>query len=252
MTIVWRDKLLAFGVHFVATALLAAAAAALIFGVWFPAPFNDMIGGTRLFELVVGCDLVLGPLMSLVIFNRAKSRRELITDYTVIALVQLAAMGYGVWVMAASRPAYVAFSKDRYEVVMAQDIGDADLAEVRDPSYVRRPLFGPEFVTVRVPDSQEQEVLFEELAGHGAHERPRFYVPYEAGLEEIRKRGGAIGDLEKRHPEAKPLLAAAVAEAGVPPERLRWLPMVARLGFFTALVDVETGKPVSYALFDPY
>lgn len=252
MAIVWRDKLLAFGIHFILTALLAAAAAALIFLVWFPAPFNQMIGGTKLFVLVVGCDLALGPLMSLVIFNRAKPRRELFIDYTIVALVQLAALTYGVWVMAGSRPAYVAFSKDRFEVVTAQSISDADLAEARDPRFARRPLFGAEFVTVHVPAAEQQDVLIQEVSGHETHARPRFYVPYSAGLEEIRQRAGALADLEKRHPEAQAELDRAVAESGLPVERLRWLPIVARLGFWTALVDVETGKPVSYARVDPY
>jgi hypothetical protein len=250
--IVWRDKLLAFGIHFIVTALLAAAAAALIFLVWFPAPFGAMVGGAKLFLLVVGCDLALGPLMSLVIYNRAKSRRELVTDYTIVGLVQLAALSYGVWVMAASRPVYVAFSKDRYEVVMAQSISDADLAEARDPRYARRPLFGPEFVAIHVPDAEQQEVLLQEVSGHETHARPRYYVPYSAGLAEIRKRGGVIADLEKRHPEGKAALENAAAESGVPAQRLRWLPVAARLGFWTALVDLETGKPVAYAQVDPY
>jgi hypothetical protein len=250
--IVWRDKLLAFGIHFVITAVLAAAAAALIFLVWFPAPFGAMIGGAKLFVLVVGCDLALGPLMSLVVFNRAKSRRELVTDYSIIAVVQLAALCYGVWVMAASRPVYIAFSKDRYEVVMAQSISDADLAEARDPQYARRPLFGPEFVAVHVPDAEQQDVLMQEVSGHETHARPRYYVPYSAALDQIRKRGGALADLEKRHPEGRARLELAVREAGVPVERLRWLPVAARLGFWTALVDVGTGKPVAYAPLDPY
>jgi hypothetical protein len=250
--IIWRDKLLAFGIHFIVTALLAAAAAALIFLVWFPAPFGAMIGGAKLFVLVVGCDLALGPLMSLVIYNRAKRRRELVTDYTIVAVVQLAALSYGVWVMAAARPAYVAFSKDRFEVVMAQSISDADLAEARDPHYARRPWFGPEFVTIHVPDADQQETLLAEVSGHETHARPRFYVPYSAGIGEIRRRGGVIADLEKRHPEGKAALERAVAEAGVPRERLRWLPVGARLGFWTALVDLETGRPVAYAPLDPY
>jgi len=252
MAIVWRDKLLAFGIHFLLTAVLAALAAALIFVVWFPEPFNDMIGGSKLFVLVVGCDLALGPLMSLVIFNRAKSRRELTIDYSLVAIVQLSALVYGVWVMAASRPAYVAFSKDRFEVVMAQAISDADLAEARDPRYARRPLFGPEFVTIHVPDAEQQDVLMEEVSGHETHARPRYYVPYSAGLEQIRKRGGALADLEKRHPEGKAELERAAKDSGVPVERLRWLPVAARLGFWTALVDVQTGKPVAYAKLDPY
>lgn len=252
MAIVWRDKLLAFGVHFIATAVLAAAAAALIFGVWFPAPFNQMIGGTKLFELVVGCDLVLGPMLSLVIFDRGKSRRELVTDYTIVALVQLAAMSYGVWVIAGSRPAYVVFARDRFEVVMAQAITDEYLAETRDPHFARRPLAGPEFAVLRIPAGEQRDVLFQELAGVKTEARPRFYVLYASGLAEIREHADALAELEARHPESRATLAAAVAEAGVPAERLRWLPVRARLGFYTALVDVETAKPVSYALFDPY
>jgi hypothetical protein len=249
---VWRDKLLAFAVHFIVTALLAAVAAALIFLVWFPAPFNAMIGGTKLFVLVVGCDLALGPLLSLVIFNRNKARRLLVLDYALVALVQLSALVYGVGVMAGSRPAYIAFTQDRFEVVAAQDISDADLADARDPHFARRPLFGPEFVTVIVPAAEEQDSLFQELAGHLSQARPRFYVPFSAGLEDIRRRGGMVPDLEKRHPDARAELERAVQEAGVPPERLRWLPVAARLGFWTALVDVETGAPLSYAAVDPY
>ena len=252
MAIVWRDKLLAFGVHFVVTALLAAVAAALIFLIWFPAPFNEMIGGAKLFELVVGCDLALGPLMSLVVFNRSKSRRELITDYCLIGIVQLAALTYGVWVMAASRPVYIAFSKDRFEVVMAQSISDADLAEARDPRFARLPLWGPELIAVSVPADEQQDVLFQEVAGHETHARPRYYVPFSAALEEIRQRGGELAALEKRHPQAKPALDRAVAEAGVPVERLRWLPVAARLGFWTVLVDVDNGRPLAYANVDPY
>ena len=58
----WREKFVAFAIHFGVTATLGACAAALIFLVWFPRPFATMIGGTELFLLVVGCDLALGPL----------------------------------------------------------------------------------------------------------------------------------------------------------------------------------------------
>ncbi len=78
--IAWRTKLFAFSLHFLATAVLAAIAAALIFLIWFPAPFARMVGGTELFMLVVGCDVVLGPLLSLVIYDPRKTRLALIVD----------------------------------------------------------------------------------------------------------------------------------------------------------------------------
>ena len=74
--IVWRERFLAFAIHFLVTLVLAAIAAALIFLVWFPDPFQTMVGGTELFELVVVCDLALGPLISLVIYDSRKARRE--------------------------------------------------------------------------------------------------------------------------------------------------------------------------------
>jgi hypothetical protein len=252
MAIVWRDKLVAFGIHFIATALLAATAAALIFGVWFPDPFNDMIGGTKLFELVVGCDLALGPLISLVIFNRGKSRRELFIDYTIVGIVQIAALSYGVWVMAASRPVYVAFSKDRFEVVMPQNVRDADLAAALDPQYKRLPLTGPIVVAVNVPAAAQSDVLFQELEGHGGQTQPKFFVPYESQLDVIRQHAGTVADLEKRHKNEKAVIEAAVAKAGIPATRLRWLPVAVKGEFWTALIDFETGKPVSYAQVDPY
>jgi hypothetical protein len=252
MGIVWRDKLLAFGIHFIATALLAAAAAALIFLVWYPAPFNEMIGGTKLFLLVVGCDLALGPLISLVIFNRRKSRRALVTDYSLVAALQLTALAYGVWVMAASRPVFVAFYSDRFEVVSAIDVRDTELAAARDPRYAKLPWFGPKFISVEVPAAQQQAVLFEELAGNESQMRPRFYVPYENGRDALRARAGKLEDLVRRHRDAKPLVDAGVAATGVPADRLRWLPVRARLGFWTALVDYESGWPVGYVNLDPY
>ena len=92
-----------------------------------------MVGGTKLFELVVLCDLVLGPLISLVIYDSTKARWKLVMDYSIIGAIQLAAMIYGVYIVAGTRPVYVAFNKDRIEVVTARDIDDQELAAARDP-----------------------------------------------------------------------------------------------------------------------
>jgi len=248
----WREKFRAFCIHFLATAALGACAAALIFLVWFPHPFATMIGGTGLFMLVVGCDLALGPLISLVIYNSRKSRRELITDYTLVALVQLAAMAYGVYIVAGTRPVYVAFSKDRLEVVTARDINRAELAAARDPQFRTLPWDGPHFVFIRVPAADQQDALLQSVSGNEEHARPKFYAPYESGLTEIRARAKPVDELTKSFPAAVPLFAAANRNLGVPPERVRWLPVRHRRGFWTALIDTETGKPLHYVAFDPY
>jgi hypothetical protein len=252
MTIVWRDKLLAFSIHFIATALLAACAAALIFLVWYPDPFQAMVRGTELFMLVVGCDLALGPLLSFVVFNRSKTRRALVIDYSFIAIAQIAGLVYGVYTVAESRPVYVAFSTDRLEVVAARDLLPAELAAAREPQYRKIPLTGPRFVAVKVPEADRQQSLFDELDGKPAFVRPRWYHEYASALPEIRKRLRTLPELEKRHPDAKALIAAAVADAQVPAARLGWMPVSTRRGFWTALVDNATGMPAAYLKYDPY
>jgi len=250
--IVWREKLLATGIHFLVTLTFAACAAALIFLVWFPDPFQTMIGGTELFVLVSGCDLALGPLLSLVIYDSRKSRRALVFDYAIVGAVQLAALIYGVYILEGTRPVYVAFNSDRLEVVVARDISDAELAAAKQPIYGSLSLTGPRYVAIEVPPADRNDAIFQSLQGNESHMRPRFYAPYESQLESIRSRAKTLEELEKHHPASKPVLAEATARLNVPPERIRWLPVRHRKGFWTALIDTNDGKPVAYVDFDPY
>ena len=250
--IVWREKFIATAIHFLVTLTLAACAAALIFLVWFPAPLATMIGGTELFMLVVGCDLALGPLISLVIYNSRKSRRELVTDYTIVGAVQLAAMIYGVFILSGTRPVYISFSLDRLEVVTARDISDAELAAARKPEYAKLPLTGPRFVATEVAQADHNDALFEGLKGNDVYQRPKFYVPYESKLAEIKEHAKPVSELEKRKPASKPLIDEAMKKVKLPAERIQWMPVHHRKGFWTVLIDIDDGKPAAYVDFDPY
>ena len=41
---------------------------------------------------------------------------------------------------------------------------------------------------------------------------PAYYVPYEQGLPQIKERALPASELERRHPQSKPLLASAAAQ----------------------------------------
>jgi hypothetical protein len=248
----WREKWRAFAVHFAVTLVLALAAAAIIFLVWFPDPFETLVGGAELFVLVVGCDLALGPLLSLVVYDSRKGRRKLIFDYTVIGVVQMAALVYGVWIVASSRPVYVAFVGDRLEIVAAADVRPAELAAARDPAFRSLPLTGPRLIAVVVPPEDHNDALFQALDGNEEQARPKFFVPYESRRAAIGKAAKPLAELTARHPEARARLDAARAHAGKPDAQLRWMPVRFREKFWTVLVDAGTGEPLAYFDFDPY
>ena len=248
----WRDKWRAFAIHFVVTLILAAGAAAIIFGVWFPDPLDKLVGGEELFVLVVGCDLVLGPLLSLVIFDRRKGRLKLVFDYAVVGIIQLTALVYGVWIVASSRPVYVVFVGDRLEVVAAADILPSELAAARDPIYQTVPLTGPRLVAIHVSPADREDALFKALDGNEEQARPKFYVPYGSQLDAIREHALPLDELLKRHPEGRSMLAEARAKTGLPDARLGYLPVRYREKFWTVLVDAQSGKPLAYFALDPY
>jgi hypothetical protein len=249
----WREKFIAFLLHFLTTLVIAGCAAALVFLVWYPDAFPRMAGGFKFFLLITTCDLVLGPLISLVIYNSRKTRRALIFDYTIVGIVQLVAIGYGLYIIESSRPVYVAFVVDRFEIVTAAEIADSDLAAGK-PSYRTRPKWGPQLIGTKLPTdvTERNELVFSSLSGRDIHVLPKYYVPYESVIDDVRRQAEPIEALEKRHPDSKPVIAEALAELGVGADRMRWLPVGTKQGAWTALIDVQTGRPVHYVPYDPW
>lgn len=249
--IVWREKFAAFGIHFLATLGVALLAAALIFLVWYPEPFGTMVGGLKLFTLITGCDLVLGPLVSLVVYDSRKTRLALTVDYTVIVVLQLAALVYGIHSVSQARPVYVAFVKDRLEVIAAAEIGEKDLLEARAP-YDRLPWRGPRLVATYVKPEDSNDALTQGLEGHDVGVRPKFYVDYASQLPQIQRRLKSLPPLMRRSREFGRVIRAALDEVGRPAEDFGWLPVRHPKGFWTVLIDRRTGYPALYLPIDPY
>ncbi len=101
-------RLRAAAIHLLGSVLVAGIAAFLVFGLWFPGPFLTIAGGAKLFLLVMTVDVISGPALTFVIASAGKPRSEFARDLAVIAVLQLGALGYGLYTMAAARPVAVA------------------------------------------------------------------------------------------------------------------------------------------------
>ena len=249
----FRSKLRAFLIHLALSLLLAGLAAALVFGVWFPYPYRELSGGRELFLLIVSVDVVLGPLITFTVFNPAKSRREKLLDFSVIGLLQLGALVYGLWTVAQARPVHMAFEYDRFRVVHAVDVPLQNLDQA--PAGLRTlPWTGPSYVSLRPMTVREQlEMTMAALGGVALSARPELWQPYEDGRGAILKAARPASELAKRFAHDATAINEGIARSGRSADALRYLPIQGRKGVvWTVLLDAETAQPVGFLPLDSF
>lgn len=115
-----KNRLKATFFHLCFSFLLLAIALYFIFLVWYPDDFRVAAGVDHVLWLLLGVDLILGPLLTFVIFDTRKT--ELKRDLLFIVLIQISAYVYGLHTIAAGRPVSVVFVIDDFEIVQANDL----------------------------------------------------------------------------------------------------------------------------------
>lgn len=220
----------AMGWHFVGSLVMACLVAAVVFGLWFPFPYRQLAGGTELFFLIMGVDIVCGPLLTLVLFNPTKPNRELLADLSIVVLLQMGALAYGVWTVHQARPLYLVHEVDRFKVIALADVDALDLAKL--PENLKHQLFkGPQTVGLRDASKEEREkVMFESVQGGRDYgERPNFYALYDS--TQAAKAYTKAKPLElfgQKHPEKLAEINSLQNKLPVEAWSLRYLPVTAR------------------------
>jgi len=245
-------RLRATAVHLVASAAVVTLAGLLVFLVWYPGPYRELAGGTRLFGLIAAVDLALGPLLTLAVFDIRKSRRQLAADIGVIALLQLIGLAYGVWTMAAARPAYLVFEVDLFRVVTAYEIPAEFLAQA--PTGLQAlPWGGPKVIGVTQPQNPDQsfEATARAMQGQPLAALANFWVPYDNVRKQAMAKSRPISDLRTADIAVRAALNNALDTVGITAQQARWLPVVSRRATWTVLLN-PAGDPVAYLPVDPY
>ena len=120
---------------------------------WYPDPFYAAMGGNDLVAVVVGVIVILGPLLTLAVVNPGKAQRLVRMDLAIIAVLQVAGLAGAVWAVSDTRPVYMVFTVDRFDLVAANEIRGEELARVTDPRFPRRCRGArPRTIAVRTPD----------------------------------------------------------------------------------------------------
>ncbi len=218
---------------------------------WFqlyPAPLFQASGALKVFLVLLAIDVVLGPLMTLIVWKR--DWKQLRKDLAVIALLQIAALGYGVYTLWIARPVYVAALGPRFDVVHATDIDASEIKTSGKPL----PLFGPKWVGIKqATDPKERErVMFASLGGVDYGHFPQHHQPIENMREELLKNARPIAELKKFNPGADAQIDRWVARNGATPDSVVFQGLKARTQDMAVIMDAKTAKVIGIAPFKPW
>lgn len=100
-------KLKASLVHFLVSLGIFLSVASWVYFVAYPDFYFTMAGAVQGLTLVFLVDVVLGPILSFMVYNPAKLKKEIISDFAIIGIVQLSALLYGLHTLNQERPAAV-------------------------------------------------------------------------------------------------------------------------------------------------
>jgi hypothetical protein len=248
-------KFRATGLHLLISLLVAASVLALVYLAWYPSVLSTTEGVGTILLIMLGIDVVLGPLMTLLVFKPNKPSLKF--DLTVIGLVQMAFLAYGVQTVEVGRPAYVVFVKDRFESVAISDLSDAtksELSKNMNPA-ARTSLFKPVYIAaVRPTDPKEQyEILMSSVEGRGdIAQMPKHYAAIDGQFQAIASAAQSLDGLKALNKDRLTTLNDTIKDLGVKAENLGFLPLKGKLFDAVVFVNKQTGQIVSSALFKPW
>jgi len=237
----------AFLIHLGISLFIALLTLLLVFGLWYPAPLHEAVGVTRLFLVLLAVDLVLGPMLTLLVYSPGK--KSLVFDLSVIALLQISALAYGLWAVAEGRPAWLVFNVDRFDLVRALDVDTRKLDEAelqyRHPSWT-----GPKWVAAVLPAEAEgkSDVTLEAvMSGVDLPQRPNFYRPLHSETASIQRRLMPVAELRRFNTDEQ--VHAVLAEW---PDADGFLPLMAPVKPMTVLMRKQSGQVLAVVELNPW
>lgn len=249
-----RARLMAGGAHLMLSLLVASVVLALVYLGWYAAPLDRLCGVGEVLVLLLAVDVTLGPLLTLIVFDRRK--KSLRFDLACIAVLQVGALGYGLHTVEAGRPHYVVFVKDRFEIVSRADLLPEDRLAGKDNPQAVVSWSGPRMVAARLAasDQERREIVVE--SAMGGRDYQHFPVRYETvGLQgvEIAAKGLEPSSLRSLNPGREAEITNLLDQlAGPKPRVLKYLPVKGPRGDATMFVDAESGEPLRIADFKPW
>lgn len=239
--------------HLVCSLIVGVVCALLIFFVWYPYPYNKLVGGQELFTLIVVVDVICGPLLTLIVFDSYKSKRELLRDMGVIVVIQLSALLYGISSLYSARPVFLAFEGSLFRVVRVPDIDFSQMNKAL-PELQRLSLTGPRLIGVVLAKGNDSDFVKSiQLSLEGLHPafRPARWVNYDVQRPTVISESKPLSLLQEKYLHQRKLIDESLAGKNI--NEFGYLPLMAASHTdWVVIVSLEDAQPIAFLPLDPW
>ena len=238
----------AFGIHLLVSLIIFSSLVVMMILYWFPGDLFFIDGGWQGLKLVAMVDLVLGPALTLILFKPGKP--YLILDMSMVAAIQIAALGYGFYTTHQQRTVAIVYAERGFNTLSAQDNLEAD-KQILALSGQPQPLPAASLLQVPLLLSPVPEIggfgkiLEDVLNGYPSpQERSDQYVPLAEHHDAIRADALGLRQLAERgslHGVEK-----ALKKRSLKPEDVEFYKFQARFASGIAVFDPKTMQIIDF------
>lgn len=183
--------------HLLISLLIALLVMSFVFFVWYPSPLAKAVGVTHIFLMLLVIDVILGPLLGLLVYKEGKKTLKM--DLTVVILIQIAALCYGVYSIAQARPVWIAFNSDKFELVRSNEIKTNQTKQIQTqyqtPTWLRAKFVGVK--RADNPEEQQIEQMGALLNGISLAQYPERYIPLDQVKAQIKIKAHNLSELDQ-------------------------------------------------------
>lgn len=245
-----KQKLVASGLHFLVSLGVFSAFLFLLLYAWYPEPYFTASGGLQGLKIVILVDLVLGPLLTFVAFNKSKPKAVLTRDLVTIVTIQMGALFWGIYAVSGQRPVAIVFYENSFFTVpkdaLSKHYAEYPLYQdlIKNP---RQLIYSEKPVTVEGIDEMRERIDTYDLPPHHHIE---YYRGFKDFFPNAKQYSSDIDEITRTNKSMKKQLAEILQKQKAPKEAFIYLPLRSRYRNIILVFDAD-GNTIGY-LQAPY
>jgi len=243
-------RIQASAIHLLISAAIVGVIFLIIFFVWYPGATFTIAGALSIVFLLISVDLVLGPLLTLIVYK--KDKPSLWFDLSFIATIQVIALLFGSFTLYKERPYYMVFAVDRFNLVTEKQI---DRSKLRFDELLQKPFADVISVYARMPEGDAFQQFLQSVVLEGQADldgRPEFWEPYSHGKQTVIDAIRPLAELNPRSAEDEHRVQRAIRNHGTDHPNLGFLPIATLREDMGMVMDMDTAELLDVIKVDPW